>query len=72
VSSFKLRNIGGASYGHDIRKFEKKLMHLQMLCGGLPTNKFGKGLANLDCFAWFSVSFETYFITYNTTSLIKP
>jgi hypothetical protein len=34
------RNIGGASYGHDIRKFEKKLMHLQMLCGGLPTNKF--------------------------------
>jgi hypothetical protein len=34
------RNIGGASYGHDIRKFEKKLMRLQMLCGGLPTNKF--------------------------------
>ena len=33
---------------------KKKLMHLQMLCGGLPTNKFGKGLANLDCFAWFS------------------
>jgi hypothetical protein len=27
--------------GHDIRKFEKKLMmHLQMLCGGLPANKF--------------------------------
>jgi len=22
-------------------------MHLQMLCGGLPTNKFWKGLANL-------------------------
>jgi hypothetical protein len=41
------RNIGGAPYGHDIRKFEKKLMYLQMLCGGLPTNKFLKGLANL-------------------------
>ena len=26
---------------------KKKLMHLQMLCGGLPTNKFWKGLANL-------------------------
>jgi hypothetical protein len=49
------RNIGGASYGLDIRKFEKKFMHLQM-CGGLPANNFLKGLANLasDCFAWFS------------------
>jgi hypothetical protein len=26
--------------GCDIRKFEKTLMQLQMLCGGLPTNKF--------------------------------
>jgi hypothetical protein len=38
-NSENLGNIGGASYGHDIRKFERKLMHLQMLCGGLPTNK---------------------------------
>ena len=35
---------------------KKKLMHLQMLCGGLPTNKFEKDWPTLllDCFAWFS------------------